>query len=79
MSWLRRWWAQTAPAATWGPGDTSRPDIAGPRTARDWTVDVAAVVLAVVLGAVTLSITVDDYADRMTSGQIAVDAVFGVL
>ena len=31
------------------------------------------------LGAVTLSITVDDYADRMTSGQIAVDAVFGVL
>jgi signal transduction histidine kinase len=79
MSWLRRWWAQTAPAATLAPIDPDRPDIASPRTARDWSVDAVAFVIAVVLGAITLRLTVDDYAGRMTSGQVTLDAVFGVV
>lgn len=59
------------------PTDPAHPDADGPRTRRDWSVDVAAFVVAVVLGAAILSITLDDYGDRMTSGQVAIDVVFG--
>ena len=84
MSWLRRWWAQTAPAAMLAPGDpahvdTADPDEVGPRTARDWSVDAAAFVLAAALGALTLSITADVTAIPMTSGQMAIDASLGAL
>ena len=79
MSWLGRWWAQTAPTAIQAPDDPAHPDTVGPRTARDWSVDAAAFVIAVALGALILSVAVDDTANRMTSGQVAIDAAFGAL
>ena len=82
MSWLRRWWAQTAPAAmltAGGAADKADKADLTPRTARDWAVDAAAFVLAAALGAIILRVTVDDYADRMTSAQVAIDAAGGTL
>src|SRR4051795_12041318 len=79
MSWLRRWWAQTAPTAMPAPSDSARPDKVAPRTARDWSVDAGAFVIAAALGALILSVTVDDTANRMTSGRVAIDAAFGAL
>src|SRR5437764_11568456 len=79
MSWLRRWWAQTAPTAMLAPSDSAHPDKVAPRTARDWSVDAAAFVIAIALGALILSVTVDDAANRMTSGRVAIDAAFGAL
>jgi len=79
MSGLGRWWAQTAPTAILAPSDPAHPDTVRPRTARDWSVDAAAFVIAVALGALILSVTVDDTANRMTSGRVAIDAAFGAL
>ncbi|MFV0258370.1 MAG: sensor histidine kinase [Acidimicrobiales bacterium] len=79
MSWLRRWWALTAPTAMLAPGDPAPPGQVLPRTARDWSVDTGAFVVATALGALTLSITVDDHAVGMTSGQVTVDAALGAL
>src|SRR4051794_30628741 len=79
MSWLRRWWAQTAPTAMLASGDPAHPDKVAPRTARDWSVDAGAFVLAAALGALISSVSVDDAANRMTSGQVATDAAFGAL
>lgn len=84
MSWLGRWWAQTAPAAMLAPGDPGHPDSAhpgpvGPRTSRDWWVDAGAFVLAAALGALTLSITADVTAKPMSSAQVAIDAALGAL
>src|SRR5829696_3218330 len=79
MSWLRRWSAQTAPTAILGPSDPAHPDTEGPRTARVWSVDAGAFVIAAALGVVILSVTVGDTANRMTSGQLATDAVFGAV
>jgi signal transduction histidine kinase len=61
------------------PSDSAHPDTVGPRTARDWSVDAAAFVIAVALGALILSVSVDDAANRMTSGRVAIDAAFGAL
>ncbi len=41
--------------------------------------DASAFVIAAALGALILSVTVDDTANRMTSGQVATDAAFGAL
>src|SRR5215210_8052694 len=79
MSWLRRWWAQTAPTSVLGPSDSAHSDTGGPRTARDWSVDAGAFVIAVGLGAFILSVTVDDTANRMTPGKVATDVAFGAL
>ncbi|MEZ5260807.1 MAG: histidine kinase dimerization/phosphoacceptor domain-containing protein [Acidimicrobiales bacterium] len=79
MSWLRSSWAQTAPAARPAPGDPDDPDIAGPRTARDRSVDAAAFGLAAVLGALLLTVTPHDIAARMTTGQVVTDAALGAL
>src|SRR3954452_12251893 len=79
MLWLRRWGAQTAPTAMLTPSDSAHPDEVAPRTARDWSVDTGAFVIAAALGALTLSVSVDDAAYRMTSGRVATDAAFGAL
>src|SRR5829696_8828566 len=79
MSLLRRWWAQTAPTAILAPSDPAHRDNVGPRTARDWSVDAGAFVIAAALGALILSVTVDDTANRMTSGQVAIDVAFGAV
>jgi signal transduction histidine kinase len=77
MSWLRRWWALTAPAAMLTPGDSAHPDKVTPRTARDWSFDAVAFVVAAALGALLLRIAADDAANRMTSGHVATDAAIG--
>ncbi|HMR94360.1 MAG TPA: histidine kinase [Microthrixaceae bacterium] len=82
MSWLRRWWARTAAAAVLPASDSAHPDdeqAVAPRTARDWTVDAGAFVIAVALGALLLRLAVDDTANRMTSGRVATDAAVGAL
>jgi signal transduction histidine kinase len=61
------------------PGDTVQPERVGPRTARDWAVDAAAFVIAAALGAITLSVAIDDAANRMTSRQVAVDVTLGAI
>ena len=78
MAWLRRWWAQTAATAIPVPSDPGHPG-GGPRTGRDWLVDAGAFLLAAALGAVILSVTVDDVATGMTSTQVATDAALGAL
>lgn len=57
--------------------DPAPPEREGPRTARDWSVDTAAFILAAVLGAVILRVTLDDAANEMTSGKAAIDATLG--
>src|SRR4051812_50203012 len=79
MSWLRRWWAQTAPTAMLAPSDSAHPDKVAPRTARDWFVDAGAFVIAAALGALILNISVDDAANRMTSGRGGTAAPVGPL
>jgi signal transduction histidine kinase len=59
--------------------DTAHPDAVGPRTARDWSIDVAAFVIAAALGALTLSTALNDSANSLTSTQAAVDAALGLL
>ena len=66
MSWLRRWWAQTAPTAMLAPSDPAHAGTEAPRTARDWSVDAGAFVLAAALGAIILNVSVDDTDNRMT-------------
>ena len=79
MSWLRRLWAQTAPTAMLAPSDSARPEGVAPRTARDWSVDTAAFAIALALGVLLLSISAGDAANRMSSGQVATDALLGLL
>ncbi|MBV9935749.1 MAG: histidine kinase dimerization/phosphoacceptor domain-containing protein, partial [Actinobacteria bacterium] len=76
MSWLRRWWALTAPSALPEPSDHPGGQ---PRTARDWTVDAGAFVIALALGTLILRVTIDNTAYRMTSGHVAIDVACGTL
>jgi signal transduction histidine kinase len=68
-----------------GPSDSTTPSESGkavklePRTARDWSFDAGAFVIAAALGAATLSFTGDFTTDRMTSEQVAIDAALGAL
>ena len=83
MSWARGWWEQLAPAAVLTPigtdPDTADPDAVGPRTARDWSVDVAAFVIVTAFGALTLTTALNDSANSLTSTEAAIDAVLGLL
>ena len=79
MSWLRRLWAQTAPTAMLAPSDSAHADKVAPRSGRDWSVDAGAFVIAAALGALILSVPVDDAANRMTSGQAATDLALGAI
>lgn len=79
MSWLRNWRALTAPTAMLEPSDSADTDVVAPRTARDWSVDAGAFVVAAALGAIILRVTADDASYRMTSGQVLTDAVFGAV
>jgi signal transduction histidine kinase len=82
MSWLRKWWEQTGPTAmqaTSDSADTDKVETVTPRTARDWSVDAGAFVIASALGALLLRIAVNDVANRMTAGRVATDVVLGGL
>src|SRR4051794_16255285 len=79
MSWLRRWWALTGPTAMPAASASPHPDRVAPRTARDWSVDVAAFVISIAVGAFILSITVDNDSYQMTSGHVATDVALGAV
>ncbi len=79
MSWLRRWWVLTGPTAMLAPSDSAHPDKVAPRTALDLSVDAGAFVIAAAVGAVILRVTGDVTGNRMTSGQVLLDAAFGAL
>ena len=59
--------------------DTTERDAVSSRTARDWSVDAAAFVIATALGALILSIALNDSTNSLTSAQVAVDAVLGLV
>lgn len=79
MSWLRRWWALTAPTALPSPSDPLDPDDGQPGAVRDRAVDVAAILIAALVGAVLLRIAADDPTNRMEGGRVVLDAVLGTL
>ncbi len=79
MLQLRSWWAQLAPAALLAPADPAQPDAVGPRTAREWAVDVVAFVVAAGLGAVILTSGPHDQAEPQTTAQLVVDVISGSL
>ena len=74
MSWLRRWWDQTAPMAVLGPGDPADSD--GPRTARDRWVD-AGVFVVGGLNAAPLIATLTGSLVQDASGVLVVDVTGG--
>jgi signal transduction histidine kinase len=59
--------------------DSAHADKVAPRTALNWSVDAGAFVIAAALGALTLSVAVNDVANRMTSGRVVTDVAFGIL
>ena len=79
MSWLGRWWAQTAPTALLAPSDSAPSDDVAPRTGRDWAVDAVAFATSAAIGVVLLRVAIDDAGNEMTSGRVAVDATFGAI
>lgn len=79
MDRLRTLWAQTAPREISGTGCVDELDTAAHRSARDWSVDTAAFVLAVGAGAVTLNITAHDAANRIAAGHVTTDAILGLV
>ena len=78
MSWSRWSWAALArPAAA--SDDLPLPDLTGTTAGRGRAVDVLGILIAVGLGALFLSPELHDNPDPLSSTQIAVDAVAGVL
>ena len=59
--------------------DLPLPDPADSHAGREWVVDVAAVLVALVLGALFLSPELHDTPDPLTAGQVAVDVTAGLL
>jgi len=72
-------WQQLVPATLLAPVDPAQSDAVGPRTKRDWAVDVVAFVIAGALGALTLSSGLHDRANPLTTTQIVVDVACGSL
>ncbi|MGH8918881.1 MAG: hypothetical protein ACRD0H_11230 [Actinomycetes bacterium] len=79
MPRLPKFWGQVVPAALLAPADPAHPETVGPRTPRDWVVDVAAFVVAAVVGAVILGFSGPDAADQLTGAGLVVDVVLGSL
>ena len=68
-----RWsWAALARPVT-ASDDLPLPDVTDSHVGREWTIDSAAVVLALALGALFLSPELHDTPDPLAAGQIAVD------
>jgi signal transduction histidine kinase len=79
MSAPRRFWAeQPAPASLPAAVDPTPPTPAGPRTRRDWAVDVAGFGLAAALGALTLT-SQQGSADPLPTWQLVIDIACGSL
>ncbi len=80
MSWPRRFWAQPlVPASLLAPVDPTQPNMVGPRTGRDWVVDVVGFLVAGAFGALILSIALINSVDPVPTPQVVVDIVCGSL
>ena len=80
MSGAPRLWVELVrPGSLLAPGDLLRPGSAGPRTARERTVDAGGCLLAAVLGALFLSPALHDSAHTLSTTQVAVDVSCGAL
>ncbi len=79
MPGSRGFWRQLLPAALLAPVDPAQPETVGPRTRRDWVVDIAAFVVAAAAGAVILGSSGQDGLNPLTTPQLVVDVVLGSL
>jgi signal transduction histidine kinase len=80
MSRPRRFWAeQILPASLMAPIDPARPDPVGPRTRRDWIVDIVAFLASVAFGALILGSDMHDSAVPWPTSQLVVDVACGSL
>ncbi|HVQ94493.1 MAG TPA: histidine kinase [Mycobacteriales bacterium] len=80
MSGLRSVLArELVPAWLRDPVDAAGPDPVGPRTVRDWAVDVFGFVLAAALGGLTLAAELSDRAEHWPTTHIVVDVACGSL
>jgi signal transduction histidine kinase len=80
MAQPRRSWARwQVPASLLTPVDPAQPDPVGPRTGRDWVVDVVGFVLASGFGALILVSALHDSPDPLPTPQLVVDIVCGSL
>jgi signal transduction histidine kinase len=76
---LRSWARQLLPASLLAPADPAQPDPVGPRTGRDWVVDVAGFVVAGGLGALILAADLHDSVEPMPTARLVVDVACGSL
>ncbi|MCU1486868.1 MAG: two-component sensor histidine kinase [Actinomycetia bacterium] len=76
MSRAKRLWDQVVPTAV---ADATLADDVGPRTGRDWAVDVVGFVVAVAFGALTVSMARHDVANPLTGTDLVVDVACGSL
>lgn len=79
MSRPDRFWEQLRPAALLAPVDLAQPDIVGPRTRRDWLVDLLVFALAGASGGLILVLAPQDTGEATTVVPLALDLVIGLL
>lgn len=80
MSLPRRSWAeQLVPASLLGPVDAAPPGGTGPRTGRDWVVDIVGFLLAAAFGALILGTDLHIRVDPPPTQVVVVDVVCGSL
>jgi signal transduction histidine kinase len=80
MSRPRRFWTeQLVPASLLVSADAALPDTIGPRTKRDWVVDVVGFLLALGGGAIALGSSLHDSAAPFPPWQVVVDVACGTL
>jgi signal transduction histidine kinase len=79
MSRPRTFSATQLMASVVAPVDPAQPDVVGPRTGRDWAVDIVGFVLAVAFGVLILISATHDRVNPLTTPQVVIDAVCGLL
>src|SRR4051794_25323289 len=80
MSPPRTFWAEkSVPEWLLAAGDPAAPDTLGPRTVRDWFVDVACFLVAVTFGVLVLISARADAVHPLTGWFLVVDVVCGAL
>jgi signal transduction histidine kinase len=75
MTWAKR----LMPASLLAPVGPALPDSVGPRSARDWVIDVGGFVVAVVFGVLILMSARHDSVNPLTTPMLVVDAACGAL
>ena len=75
----RAWIRQLVPVSLLAPVDPAQPEPVGPRTGRDWVVDIVGFLLAVALGGLFLVDAVTRDVHPLTPQKAVVDAACGLL